>query len=327
MNRIIVFATAFVLLLCCSAMPAAPLHRAWMNPNDSPAVRATYLLKEMALEEKVLMLHGPPTGSCCECDEKEGPLCNYTGNIAPNSRLGIPQIKMNDGPQGFRDNKHPGTSTSWPSAMTVAASWDEELAMAYGVAMGKEFAGKGANVQLGPGVCIARVPQNGRNFEYLSGEDPFLGYTLVQPVVQGIQSQGVIADAKHYVLNNQETNRVTVSDDADERTRFEVYYPPFVGAIEAGVGSFMCSYNKIYGSWSCENNSTLLVDLRQRLGFPGFVMSDWGATHSTSIEAGLDVEMPGADFMGAKLLAAVQAQQIDEAYVDDSGVIVPFCVF
>ena len=211
MKRIIVFATAFALLLCCSAMPAAPLHRAWMNPNDSPAVRAAVLLKQMTLEEKVIMLHGPPTGSCCECDEKEGPLCNYTGNIAPNSRLGIPQIKMNDGPQGFRDNKHPGTSTSWPSAMTVAASWDEELAMAYGVAMGKEFAGKGANVQLGPGVCIARVPQNGRNFEYLSGEDPFLGYTLVQPVVQGIQSQGVIADAKHYVLNNQETNRSDVS--------------------------------------------------------------------------------------------------------------------
>jgi len=207
MTRILVVAAASVLLLCCSAMPAAPLHRAWMNPNDSPAVRAAALLKHMTLEEKVTMLHGPPSGSCCECDEKEGPLCNYTGNIAPNSRLGIPQIKMNDGPQGFRDNKHPGTSTSWPSALTVAASWDEELMMAYGVAMGKEFAGKGANVQLGPGVCIARVPQNGRNFEYLSGEDPFLGYTLVQPVVQGIQSQGVIADAKHYVLNNQETNR------------------------------------------------------------------------------------------------------------------------
>jgi beta-glucosidase len=248
------FASACVLLLLSSAVSAdAPT---WMNITDPPAVRASALLREMSLQEKVTMLHGPPSGSCCECDEKEGPLCNYTGNIAPNSRLGIPQIKMNDGPQGFRDNKHPGTSTSWPSAMTVAASWDEELLMAYGVAMGREFAGKGANVQLGPGVCVARVPQNGRNFEYLSGEDPFLGYTLVQPVVRGIQSQGVIANAKHYALNNQETNRfqppdlrphfraldtpppililprspflspaarrTTVSDDADERTRFEM---------------------------------------------------------------------------------------------------------
>ncbi len=106
----------------------------------------------------------------------------------------------------------------------------------------QEFFGKGANVQLGPGVNVARVPRNGRNFEYLSGEDPFLGYTLVQPAVQGIQSQGVIANAKHYVLNNQETNRVSVSDNADERTRFEMYYLPFLGAVEAGVGSFMVAF-------------------------------------------------------------------------------------
>jgi beta-glucosidase len=345
MHRFAVAATAFVLLLSCSDVLANPFRGTWMNEMDPAELRATALLREMSLEEKVAMLHGPSSGSCCECDEKEGPLCNYTGNIAPNSRLGIPQIKMNDGPQGFRDNKHPGTSTSWPSAMTVAASWDEELLMEYGVAMGKEFAGKGANVQLGPGVCLARIPQNGRNFEYISGEDPFLGYTLVQPVVRGIQSQGVIANAKHYALNNQETNRsdrlpaqqcpsrpycassdsfllrTTVSDDADERTRFEMYYPPFAGAIEAGVGSFMCSYNKIYGTWACENNSTLNRDLKQVMNFKGFVMSDWGATHSTSIEAGLDVEMPGADFMGAKLLSAVQSQQIDEAFVDDAGTI------
>jgi beta-glucosidase len=207
MQLLFALAAASVLLLCPAVALADSSFPSWMNISDSPRVRATALLREMSLEEKVAMLHGPASGSCCECDEKEGPLCNYTGNIAPNSRLGIPQIKMNDGPQGFRDNKHPGTSTSWPSAMTVAASWDEELALAYGAAMGKEFAGKGANVQLGPGVCVARVPQNGRNFEYISGEDPFLGYTLVQPLVRGIQSQGVIANAKHYALNNQETNR------------------------------------------------------------------------------------------------------------------------
>ena len=119
--------------------------------------------------------------------------------------------------------------------------------------MGAEFHGKGANVQLGPGMCVARVPRNGRNFEYLSGEDPVLGVNMVPPVVKGIQSKGVIANAKHYVNNNQETNRGDVSENVDERTQFEIYYPPFEAASDAGVGSIMCSYNKIRNTWSCEN--------------------------------------------------------------------------
>eukprot|EP00759_Apiculatamorpha_spiralis_P017425 PhF_6_TR2342/c0_g1_i4/m.4193/K05349/bglX; beta-glucosidase len=285
-------------------------------PPPSPEQRAKDMLARMTLEEKVTMLHGPPSGPCCECNTS--PLCNYTGNVAPNARLGIPQIKMNDGPQGFRDDNHPGTTTAWPSALSVAASWDVDVMFLWGSAMGKEFYLKGANVQLGPGVCLARVPQNGRNFEYLSGEDPFLGYTLVKPVIHGIQSQGVIANAKHYVLNNEETNRGSISEVADERTRFEMYYQPFIGAVEANVGSFMCSYNKINSVWSCENNGTLMTDLKERIGFKGFVMSDWGATHSTSIEQGLDMEMPGAGFMGQSLLTAVQQGTIPQSYVDDS---------
>jgi len=199
---------------------------------------------------------------------------------------------MNDGPQGFRDNNNPGSTTAWPSGLTMAASWDESAMLEWGSGMGVEFFNKGANVQLGPGLCLARVPRNGRNFEYLSGEDPYLGYRLAQPAIKGIQSQGVVANAKHYVLNNQETNRNNVSELADERTRFEMYYQPFMGAIEAGVGSMMCSYNRINGLWSCENPETLARDLKARLGFKGWVMSDWGATHSTSINAGLDQEMP-----------------------------------
>lgn len=130
-------------------------------------------------------------------------------------------------------------------------------------------------MQLGPGVCLARVPNNGRNFEYLSGEDPFLGYTMVQPVVRGIQSKGVIANAKHYVNNNQETNRTGVSENVNERVEFEMYYPPFQGAVDAGVGSFMCSYNKINGTWSCENNRTLGTDLKVRWGRGGGANSEW----------------------------------------------------
>ena len=200
---------------------------------------------------------------------------------------------MNDGPQGFRDNEHPGSTTAWPCSLAIAATFDAEAAREWGAAMGAEFHGKGANVQLGPGMCLARIPRNGRNFEYLSGEDPHLGSALVPPVVRGIQAQGVIANAKHWVNNNQESARTSVSEVVDERTQFELYYPPFEAAVEAGVGSVMCSYNRVRRVWSCENAETLQRDLKERLGFEGWVMSDWGATHSTSINAGLDQEMPG----------------------------------
>jgi beta-glucosidase len=182
--------------------------------------------------------------------------------------------------------------------------------------MGREFYGKGANVQLGPGLNIARVPLNGRNFEYMSGGDSFLGYTLVQPVVKGIQSQGVIANAKHWVENNQETDRDTVSENVDERTRHELYYRPFAGAVEAGVGSFMCSYNKINQLWSCENPETLSSDLKGHLGFEGWVMSDWGATHSLSLLQGLDQEMPGDEYFGSVLKTAVESGDIAISAVD-----------
>jgi beta-glucosidase len=131
----------------------------------------------------------------------------YVGFVSGNSRLNIPALKLSDGPQGFRDDQNVGTTTSFPAGISVAATWDSILCEKWGVAMGEEFYGKGANVQLGPGLNLARVPLNGRNFEYMSGGDPFLGYTLVQPVVRGIQSTGVIANAKHWVENNQETNR------------------------------------------------------------------------------------------------------------------------
>ncbi len=201
--------------------------RTWMTTlRAAPAeTRAKALLAKMNQTEKLAMLHGIGAG--------------YVGNVQGNTRLGIPQLNLNDGPQGFRGTS--GTSTAWPAALSVAASWSEETMFAWGKGMGEEFFAKGSNVQLGPGVCVARVPVNGRNFEYLSGEDPFLGYTLVQPTVKGIQGEGVIANAKHYVNNNQETNRGAVSENVDERTRFEMYYPPFEGAVKAGLGSIMCS--------------------------------------------------------------------------------------
>ena len=307
-------------LLAAALLPTAASALAdgpWSDTALSPSSRAKKLLAAMTQAEKLSMLHGPATGPCCSCNTSAS--CAYVGNINPIARLGIPPINMNDGPQGFRDNVHPGTTTAWPSGLSMAASWDVAAMGEWGTGMGKEFYAKGANVQLGPGLCLARVPRNGRNFEYLSGEDPFLGYTLVQPVIKGIQSQKVVANAKHYINNNQETNRGAVSEEVDERTRFEMYYPAFAGAVEAGVGSIMCSYNKINGIWSCENSLTLAGDLKNVTGFQGYVMSDWGATHSTSIMEGLDVEMPGAGFMNADMISAgIAAKNISQDKVDDS---------
>jgi len=268
----------------------------------------------MNLSEKVHLFHGSGSG--------------YVGNVEGNSRLGIPAIRMNDGPQGFRDNVHPGSSTAWPCSLAIGATFDRAAASVWGAAMGDEFFRKGSNLQLGPGMCIARVPRNGRNFEYISGEDPYLGYVLVQPVVTGIQAQGVVANAKHWVNNNQETDRGSVDEVVDEKTQFQMYYPPFEGAIEAGVGSVMCSYNKIRGVWSCENADTLQRDLKERLGFNGWVMSDWGATHSnSSVMAGLDQEMPGSDYLSSDaLLSAVKTGALPASRIDDAAmrILTPF---
>eukprot|EP00299_Pterocystis_sp_00344_P019251 c9570_g1_i1.p1 GENE.c9570_g1_i1~~c9570_g1_i1.p1 ORF type:complete len:852 (+),score=231.03 c9570_g1_i1:39-2594(+) len=279
------------------------LARPWMDTTMAPSDRAAKLIASMNLDEKIVMVHG-------------NVFTEYTGFVPANQRLGIPAIQMNDGPQGFRHNSMPGSTTSMPSGLTIAATWDVNAAYKWGDVMGTEFFGKGANVQLGPGLNVARVPRNGRNFEYMSGEDPFLGYTLVQPTIRAIQSHGVIANAKHYVNNNQETNRDSMSANVDERSRFEIYYPPFQGAIEAGVGSFMCSYNKINQVYACENNQTLNIDLKQRMGFQGWVMSDWGATHSISVPQGLDQEMPDDSHLGSPLKQAVLDGDIAETVVD-----------
>lgn len=281
----------------------------WMNRDIPPSQRADILLQEMNITEKIQMLHG--------CD---GP---YVGNTAAQARLNIPALYLNDGPQGFRVDSHPGTTTCFPSGINIGATWDVDLASLWGSAMGEEFRLKGANVQLGPGVNVHRVPLCGRNFEYVSGGDPFLGYTLIQPVVRGIQAAGVIATVKHYVQNNQETDRGDVNEIVDDRTRHEIYYPPFLGAVEAGVGAFMCSYNKINGAWSCENPDTL-GDLKRNtseggMGFAGgWVMSDWGGTHSLSIEAGLDQEMPSSNYFGPTLASAVLNGTIKMSVVDNA---------
>lgn len=247
----------------------------------------------------------------------------YTGNVPANTRLSIPALKMQDGPQGFRSTETTGgsgTSTAWPSALTIAASWDQDLLNRWATAMAEEFGAKGANMALAPGIGIARVPTAGRNFEYLCGEDPSLGAILVRPVVRGIQDQGIIANAKHFINNEIEEHRMLVSANVDERTRFELYYPPFQAATEEGVLSVMCSYNRINDVYACQNDETL-GHLRKELGFKGWVVSDWTAAKSTakSLHAGMDMEMPfGIFYSSLKLEAGLKSGEISMEDIDQS---------
>ena len=222
----------------------------------------------------------------------------YVGNILGVPRLGIPSINMQDAAQGFRtiDPRMVGQVTSWPCALALAATWDPSLARKWGQALGREFRAKGANVILGPSVNVHRVARNGRNAEYLSGEDGALGAPLADGYVRGVQGEGVAAVVKHFVLNSQETHRSAQSSDASDRTLWEVYYPPFEAAVRAGVASVMCGYNRINGTYACGNAHVLRRHLKLQMGFDGWVMSDWWATHSTHAAArGVDQNMPGSD--------------------------------
>jgi len=241
----------------------------------------------------------------------------WTGATEAIDRLKVPRVRYQDGPQGFRMNIHWSTSTAWPSGLAFGTSWDPELVEQWGESMGKEFLDKGAGVQLGPAMNVQRVPYCGRNFEYISGEDPQLGAKLVGPLIKGIQSNGIMANMKHYVNNNQETHRMSQSANVDDRTLHEMYYPPFKAAIEAGVASAMCSYNKINHIPSCGNNQTLNYHLRDQMGFKGFMMSDWGAVYGPPkdyIPNGLDQEQGSViPHFTKKSLKNLPQEQLDNA--------------
>ena len=222
--------------------------------------------------------------------------CDYIGGskdgfyIRPVERLGIPLIRMADGPQGVRNNTR---STLFACGVAAAASWNEDVAYEMGVALGQDSRARGVHILLGPGVNICRSPLCGRNFEYM-GEDPCLAAATAVGYIKGVQSQGVMATVKHFALNNQEFNRHHVSSDADERTINEIYFPAFKAAVDAGVASVMSSYNLVNNVHSAENRWLLTETLKDKWGFEGFVMSDWTSTYSTlgCVRSGLDLEMP-----------------------------------
>lgn len=240
----------------------------------------------------------------------------FVGITLPVQRLGIPALKMQDSSGGFRplNAGDYGSVTSWPSMLTLASSWDESMVARVAAAIGREFRGKGANVLLGPGVNVNRVAYGGRNWEYLSGDDPFLGSRLVPAYIKAVQDEGVMTVVKHYAFNEQETDRQSENSVVAERTAWELYYPPFEAAVKAGVGAVMCSYNRFNGTHACGNEQLLKRDLKERMGFSGFVVSDWHAVHNPySVQYGTDMEQPRGLQFSKKNLAQVSPPAVREA--------------
>ncbi|MFH0838866.1 MAG: glycoside hydrolase family 3 C-terminal domain-containing protein [Candidatus Omnitrophota bacterium] len=255
------------------------------------------LISRMTVEEKVHLIAGKDM------------------DTFPITRLGIPALKMADGPVGIRLEK----SVSFPASVSMAASWDTDLIEKVGQALAREAKGKGRNMLLGPCVDIHRVPMAGRNFESF-GEDPYLSGQMAAAYIKGVQEEHVIATVKHYAAYNQEWDRGAINVIVDERTLREIYLSAFEAAVkEGGSWSVMAAYNKVNGYHCTENNHLINEILKDEWGFKGFVISDWHSTHSTvnAANCGLDVEMPNMEFFNQGLVAALRSGGLKESVIDD----------
>lgn len=292
----------------------------WMDKNLSPDRRADLLIQKMTLDEKISLLHGMafhfgPPGSQPPTRSLGG-----AGYIPGIPRLGIPDLQLSDAAAGVARGAEFGRySTPLPADIAEASSWDVRIAREYGALIGRELRDQGFNMSLGGGINLTREPRNGRNFEY-KGEDPILAGTLVAAEMKAEQEQGVIGDVKHYALNDQESGRNYVDVKIGKRAMRESDLLAFeIGVKESGVGAVMCSYNLVNGVYACQNKYLLDDVLKKDFGFQGFVISDWGATHSTvkAAMAGLDMEQPGNQYFGEALKKAVQSGQVPMARLDD----------
>jgi beta-glucosidase len=294
----------------------------WMNATWSPDRRAELVLKEMTLDEKIGLLHGMGMpGWPRDVQDPQPELGNGgAGFVLGVPRLGIPIIQMSDAAYGVRSSGENGRySTALPAPLGAAASWDTEAACAYGTLIGKELRAQGYNMTLGGGVNITREPRNGRTFEYL-GEDPILAGTLVGNLMKCEQAQHVLGDIKHYAVNDQESGRNEVDSLIGKRALRESDLLAFeIGVGIADPSAVMCSYNSLNGDFGCENKYLLTDVLKKEWGFKGFVVSDWGGTHSTvkASAAGLDNEQPLDEFFGAKLKAAVEGGKVSQDELDE----------
>jgi beta-glucosidase len=274
-----------LIILALGFLREAPA-QTYLDANAPIEERVQDALSRMTVHEKVAIIHAQS---------------KFTSAGVP--RLGIRQLNMDDGPHGCREEIEwnswspahwtNDSCVAFPSLTCLAATWNRELSAAYGNAISEEFAYRGKDVILGPGLNIARMPLNGRSFEYM-GEDPYLTGEMAVPYIQAAQKNGVGCCIKHFFMNSQETDRYRVNVNVSERAVEEIYLPAFEKAVTVGKAwCVMGSYNKWLGEWCSQNDSLLNGILKRRWGFDGTVMSDWNATHSTESAAygGLDLEM------------------------------------
>jgi beta-glucosidase len=293
----------------------------WMNSKLSPEERADMVLKQLTLDEKLALLHGNGMAHAPQWQMALSRLANGgAGYVEGVKRLGIPPLVISDAGYGVRDSGANGRySTAMPSSLGATSSWDVDSACDFGTVIGQELRAQGFNMTLGGGVDLAREPRNGRSFEY-AGEDPLLAGTVVGNLMKCEQAQHVVGDIKHYVMNDQETGRFFMNSVISKRAMQESDLLAFHIAISiANPSAVMCSYNRINGDFGCENSYTLRDVLEKEWGFKGFVISDWGGTHSTekASAAGLDQEQPVADFFGPKLKEAVEAGRVPLSEIDE----------
>jgi beta-glucosidase len=301
--------------------------RAWMNKKLTPEERTELALKEMTMDEKLKLVFGY-FGTDAPWKNFKRPVESITqsaGFVYGIPRLGIPSLLEADAGVGVASQGGPDVrgATALPSGIATAATWDLKTAFAGGAMIGAESRSFGFNVQLAGGVNIMREPRNGRNFEY-GGEDPLLAGVIVGEQIRGIQSNNIVSTLKHYAFNNQETNRFTLNAKIDDQSARMSDLLALQFAKEQGnPGSVMCSYNRFNGHYACENDYLLNEVLKKDWGFKGWVMSDWGATHSTvpAANSGLDqqsgIPFDESEYFGAALKEAVNNGWVSKARFDD----------
>lgn len=302
--------------LACLLLVVVSVGSAQNKSSNAIDAKISGIIKKLTLEEKIAMLHA-----------------NSLFSSAGVPRLNIPDLKSDDGPLGIREDVLPGwgsanlttdSATFFPNGSALAATWNPDLLYRFGHDMGEEARARDKHIILAPAFNITRAPLNGRTYEYYS-EDPFLNSKLAVQAVKGIQSQHVAACVKHYAVNNQEVERGRVNVVIDERALREIYLPAFKASItEGNAWTIMSAYNKIRGEYCSENNYLLNIILKNEWKFKGFVMSDWGGTHSTvdAANKGLDVEMGSGEkynqyFFADKLLDSVKAGKVSMKTIDD----------
>ena len=279
---------------------------------DEAYSKAETALGGLSLAEKVGLASGIGWNAGGAC----------VGNTSPVESLGYPSLCLQDGPLGVR---YASSITAFTPAIQAASTWDLDLIRQRGQFHAEEARALGVHVQLGPVAgALGKIPEGGRNWEGW-GPDPYLTGVAVRETVEAMQAVGLQACVKHYVANEQELNRDTMSSNVDDKTMHELYLWPYYDAVRAGVASIMCSYNKLDGTWACENDQVMNKFLKTEMGFPGYIMTDWAAQHSTveSAVAGLDMTMPGSDYNGDNvywgdaLVEAVSNNKVPEERVDD----------